>query len=51
MRRDIDRKPENALSTAMVEAEAGIRAAYSPSNLVIISAKLALKYSKAFSYH
>ena len=28
MRHDIDRKPENALFTARVEAEAGIRATY-----------------------
>ncbi len=28
MRHDIDRKPENALSTARVEAEEGIRATY-----------------------
>jgi hypothetical protein len=28
MRHDIDRKPENALFTARVEAELGIRAAY-----------------------
>ncbi len=28
MRHDIDRKPENALSTARIEAESGIRAAY-----------------------
>ena len=27
-RRDIDRKPENALFTARIEAESGIRAAY-----------------------
>jgi hypothetical protein len=28
MRHDIDRKPENALSTARIEAESGIRATY-----------------------
>jgi hypothetical protein len=28
MRHDIDRKPENALFTARIEAESGIRATY-----------------------
>ncbi|MDO8726857.1 MAG: hypothetical protein Q7J35_12380 [Candidatus Methanoperedens sp.] len=35
MRHDIDRKPENALSTARIEAESGIRATYYFSTLLL----------------